>query len=75
MHGIERTRKMERTSDENNRVRQIVFRYSDGRTLTFVPESGREFFSEDDMLELKRIVSRASATAEWAEAAGRAGGF
>lgn len=75
MHGIERTRKMESTSDVNSRVRQVVFRYSDGRTLTFVPESGREFFSEDDMLELKRIVSRASATAEWAEAAGRAGGF
>jgi hypothetical protein len=32
-----------------------------------VPDARREAFSEDDMLELKKVLSRASAAAEWAD--------
>jgi hypothetical protein len=46
----------------------VVVRYSDGRTLTFVPEAGRENFSEDDMRELVKVLERAYSAAEWAEA-------
>jgi hypothetical protein len=48
-------------------VTRVVVRYSDGRVMSFVPDAGREAFSEDDMLELKKILARISSTAEWAE--------
>jgi hypothetical protein len=48
-------------------VTRIVLRYSDGRVLNFVPDAGREAFSEDDMLELKKVIERMSSAAEWAE--------
>lgn len=70
MHGIVREKNFEKNSDETSQVHveRVVVRYSDGRTLTFVPEAGREKFSEDDMLELAKVLARASSTAEWAEA-------
>jgi len=46
---------------------RIVFRYSDGRELIFVPDAGRVAFSEDDILELKNVVDRTSAHAEWSD--------
>ncbi len=46
---------------------RVVVRYSDGRVMNFVPDAGREAFSEDDMLELKKVISRASSAAEWAD--------
>ena len=45
----------------------IVVRYSDGRVMNFVPDAGRTAFSEDDMLELKKVIDRMASTAEWAE--------
>ena len=48
-------------------VTRIVVRYSDGRVMTFVPDAGRDTFSEDDILELKKILEQISSTAEWAE--------
>jgi hypothetical protein len=48
-------------------ITKVLVRYSDGRVLTFVPDARREAFSEDDMLELKNVLSRASAAAEWAD--------
>jgi hypothetical protein len=48
-------------------VTRIVVRYSDGRVMNFVPDANRNAFSEDDMLELKKVISRASSTAEWAD--------
>ncbi len=48
-------------------LNRIVVRYTDGRTMTFVPEAGRENFSEDDMREFVKVLNRASSTAEWAE--------
>ncbi len=48
-------------------VTRVVVRYSDGRVMNFVPDAGRETFSEDDMLELKKVMSRASSAAEWAD--------
>ena len=68
MHGIERTRKLQEELPQSTRVSRIVFRYTDGRTLTFIPEAGRESFSEDDMIELVKVLEKASSTAEWAEA-------
>ena len=48
-------------------VTRIIVRYSDGRVLTFVPDAGRETFSEDDILELKKLLDTASSKAEWAD--------
>jgi hypothetical protein len=48
-------------------VTRILVRYSDGRAMTFVPDTGRETFSEDDILELKNVIERMSSAAEWAD--------
>jgi hypothetical protein len=48
-------------------VTRVVVRYSDGRVINFVPDAGRDTFSEDDMLELKKILEQTSSKAEWAE--------
>ncbi|MCA1716633.1 MAG: hypothetical protein LC781_07145 [Actinobacteria bacterium] len=70
MHGIVRAKNFEENSGETSQihVERVEVRYSDGRTLTFLPEAGREKFSEDDMLELAKVLARAASTAEWAEA-------
>jgi hypothetical protein len=70
MHGIIRVKNVEQNSGETSQihVERVVVRYSDGRTLTFLPEAGRKNFSEDDMLELAKVLARASSTAEWTEA-------
>ena len=67
MHGIERTREMKDPSGAQGGITKVIVRYSDGRTLNFVPDARREAFSEDDMLELKKVLTKASSTAEWAE--------
>ena len=67
MHGIQRTRNANSSGGGEVGVTKVVFRYSDGRVMNFVPDAGREAFSEDDMLELKKVVSRASSAAEWAD--------
>ena len=67
MHGIERTRKMQGPVEREGGIRRIVVRYSDGRVLNFDPDAGRETYSEDDILEFKEILDKASAKAEWAE--------
>jgi hypothetical protein len=48
-------------------IMRIVFRYSDGREVIFVPDAARENFSEDDILELKNVLDRTSAHAEWSD--------
>ena len=48
-------------------ITRILVRYSDGRVLTFVPDARREAFSEDDILELKKLLDRATSTAEWGD--------
>lgn len=67
MHGIERTRKAHGPAEHGIGVTRIVVRYSDGRVMNFVPDAGRDAFSEDDMLELRNILGRISSTAEWAD--------
>lgn len=67
MHGIQRTRKAHGPTEQGIGVTQIVVRYSDGRVMDFVPDAGRSAFSEDDMLELKKVLDRASSTSEWAD--------
>ena len=67
MHGIERSRQMQGSPGLQGGIRRIVVRYSDGRVLNFDPDAGRETYSEDDILEFKEILDRASAKAEWAE--------
>ena len=74
MHGIERTRNTQGSSESGGGVVRIVVRYSDGRTLNFVPDAQREVFSEDDILELKKVFDNASAVAEWAEVTARSHG-
>jgi hypothetical protein len=66
MHGIIRQRQVGNNSSIF-RLNEVVVRYGDGRALTFVPEAGRENFSEDDLHELVKVLQRASSVAEWAE--------
>jgi hypothetical protein len=54
-------------------ITKVVIRYEDGRVINILPDAGRKAFSEDDLLELKKIVSSASATAEWANVNTRLG--
>jgi len=75
MHGIVRKRTAgEEDEPSYMNVYRVVVRYGDGRTVTFVPEAGREDFSEDDMYELAKIFARASSIAEWSELDDLAGG-
>ncbi len=67
MHGIQRTRNAHGPADQGLGVTRIVFRYSDGRVMSFVPDAGRAAFSEDDILELRNVIARASSTAEWSD--------
>jgi len=67
VHGIERTKNAQGSPEGRGEIRTIVLRYSDGRVLTFVPDADRETFSEDDILELKKVLSAASSKAEWAD--------
>ena len=67
MRGIERTRTENSPMEGGVGLTRIVFRYSDGRELIFVPDAGRVAFSEDDILELKNVVDRTSAHAEWSD--------
>ena len=67
MHGIERTRKVTGSMEHGVGVTCVVVRYTDGRVMNFVPDAGRDAFSEDDMLEIKKVLERISSTAEWAE--------
>ncbi len=66
MHGIQRHREMEGPAGAQGGITRVVVRYTDGRVLTFVPDARREAFSEDDMLELKKVLSSTSSAAEWA---------
>jgi hypothetical protein len=67
MHGIQRTRKAHGPVEQGVGVTQILIHYSDGREMKFVPDAGRTAFSEDDMLELRKILDQTSSEAEWAD--------
>jgi hypothetical protein len=67
VHGIFRESEMQDPAGLQGGITRIRVRYSDGRVLNFVPDAGREAFSEDDILELKKALDRSSSTAEWAE--------
>ena len=67
MHGIERTREMKDPSGGQGGITKVIVRYSDGRALNFVADARRPAFSEDDMLELKKVISQAASKAEWAD--------
>ena len=67
MHGIHRDREMREAAGAQGGITRIMVRYSDGRVLNFVPDAGREAFSEDDILELKKLLDTASSKAEWAD--------
>lgn len=67
MHGIQRTRKSSGPLEEGIGVSRIVFRFSDGREMVFVPDAGRPAFSEDDVLELRNLLDRTSSSTEWAD--------
>jgi hypothetical protein len=67
VHGIERDRGMSRSAGSQGGISKVIVRYSDGRSLDFVADARRPIFSEDDLLELKKVISRASSAAEWAD--------
>ena len=71
MHGIERTRKMQGPLEPDNGVVRIVVNYTGGRVLNFIPDAGSDVFSEDDILELKKVFDTASSIFEWAEVSER----
>ncbi|MFL5992154.1 MAG: hypothetical protein ACJ73Y_07265 [Rubrobacteraceae bacterium] len=67
MHGIERHREMSGPAGSQGGITKVVVRYADGLVLNFVADARRPAFSEDDMLELKKVIDRASSAAEWAD--------
>ena len=67
MHGIIRQREIQDGNSSVFRLSEIVVQYADGRTLTFVPEAGRQNFSEDDLHEFVKVLQKASGVAEWTE--------
>lgn len=67
MHGIQRERRRSSQGETGVGVSKIVVRYADGRVMNFVPDAGRPSFHEDDVLELQKIIDRASSTAEWSD--------
>ena len=67
MHGIERSGGANDHPEGRGGIIKVTVRYSDGRVLHFVPDARRGTFSEDDMLELKKVLARACSAAEWAE--------
>jgi hypothetical protein len=67
VHGIQRSSEMKNPAGAQGGITKVMVRYSDGRLLTFVPDARREAFSEDDMLELKKVLGKASSAAEWAD--------
>ena len=74
MQGIIREKKRpEANAPSAAGVSRIVVRYTDGRVVNFVPDVRRKAFSEDDILELKKILDRASAAAEWSDVNTRLG--
>ena len=66
MQGIERSRRLQGPPPQDAGVFQVVVRYADGREFVFIPEAGRDTFSEDDMLQLAMVFDSASGIAEWA---------
>ncbi|QIN82851.1 hypothetical protein GBA63_09465 [Rubrobacter tropicus] len=67
MHGIQREKRHSNPGKEGAGVSRVVIRYADGRVMNFVPDAGRQNFHEDDVLELKKILTRAASKAEWAD--------
>ncbi len=67
MHGIQRIGEKDDPPELRGGITKLIVRYSDGRVLNFVPDARREVYSEDDLLELKKLLGRASSAAEWAE--------
>lgn len=67
MHGIQRERQRSGETTTGVGVSRVVVRYDDGRVMNFVPDARRPSFHEDDVLELKKILTRAASTAEWAD--------
>ncbi|MEW6636451.1 MAG: hypothetical protein AB1425_06515 [Actinomycetota bacterium] len=67
MRGILKSGKVQARAGDHGGITRIVIRYADGREMNFVPDAERSIFSEDDILELKKLLSKASATSEWAE--------
>jgi hypothetical protein len=65
MHGISRDRNLDAPLPSNSLIKRVVVRYSDGHTLSFHPETGREFYSEDDIENLVHVLDHASGVAEW----------
>jgi hypothetical protein len=67
LHGIQRERRRSGQGKTGVGVSRIVVRYADGRVMHFVPDVGRPSFHEDDVLELQKILDRASSNAEWSD--------
>jgi hypothetical protein len=67
LHGIQRDREMSGPPGSQGGITRVVVRYADGRVVNFVPDARRKAFSEDDILELKKVLSQASSSAEWAD--------
>jgi hypothetical protein len=66
LHSIQRSGGRDDLPEVRGGITKVTVRYSDGRALDFVPDARREAFSEDDMLELKKVLDRAASAAEWA---------
>lgn len=71
MHGLRREQNIQGSPGTRGGVLRVVIRYTDGRTVTVVPDARREKFSEDDAKEFRKILDTASTTLEWADVSSR----
>jgi hypothetical protein len=46
-------------------IRRICLRYEDGQKVSFVPEAGEEFFSQDDAHRVVGMLHKGSEALEW----------
>ena len=69
MHGIIRERNLKESSGQSSytNIRRVEVRYSDGTSMRFVAEAGREFFQQDDMHQMVELFNATAETAEWSE--------
>jgi hypothetical protein len=71
VHGITVTRRPTHDSGDPQpsevSVRRISIRYADGSEMSFIPEAGERFFSQDDVQRVVGILRKASAALEWGQ--------
>jgi hypothetical protein len=68
-HGVELRRRAKNDLGDRRAsevlIRRICVRYEDDRKVSFVPEAGEEFFSQNDAHRLVGMLHKGSEALEW----------